>query len=57
MEKIKITQKEIDELYDVQLDLENPTTPNEVAKANHDDANATFEEYTEYYDKKQKDEE
>ncbi len=45
MEKIKITQKEIDELYDIEKTEEVPVEENI--------ANATFEEYTDYFDKKE----
>ncbi len=51
MEKIKITQKEIDELYDITDD-----TPNEQAKnidISNVESNAQFEEFTEYYDENQ----
>jgi len=45
-EKIKITKAEIAELYDI--------TDDEVKEVVQDDGkNATFEEYTEIYDKKQ----
>lgn len=50
-EKIKITRKEIDELYDITQDEE--LTPPIVDEITDDMKNATFEEYTELYDKKQ----
>jgi len=53
VEKIKITRKEIDELYDIEEDTANPVTPEAIAQANRKDMNFTFEEYTEVYDKKE----
>ncbi len=48
-EKIKITQKEINELYEVIKDI--PDAEVEIDNANR--PNATFEEFTEYFDEKQ----
>ncbi len=50
MEKIKITKKEIEELYDIQDDtLEAPSEEPTQAE----EKNFRFEEYTESYDKQQ----
>ncbi len=43
-EKIKITRKEVDDIYDIE-------EPKEEAQPT--EANATFEEFTEYYDEKE----
>ncbi len=56
VEKLKISRKEIEEMYDiVEGEIEDPKTPDEIADANRKDAekNFTFEEYTEHYDKNQ----
>ncbi len=50
MEKIKITKKEIKDLYDV-ID-EDPVSSTE-EHIQGEDKNFTFEEYTESYDKQQ----
>ncbi len=50
MDKIKITQKEIDELYDISQDKQES---DKVVKDDEISPNATFEEVTEIYDKKQ----
>ncbi len=55
-EKIKITQDEFDEMYtwdDVKEDKHDNTDKPEVTETK----NASYEEYTEYYDKKQYEEE
>lgn len=46
--KIKISKKELDEIYDI----EDDTVDKEVKEIEKEDKNATFEEYTEQYDKK-----
>ncbi len=47
-EKIKITKAEIAELYDITDD--EPITPVDIAIEQRDQANATFEEFSESYD-------
>ncbi len=49
-EKISITRKEIEELYDITDDVKESVDKGEQQEK---PANATFEEYTEYYDKNQ----
>ncbi len=53
IDKPKTTIKELNDLYDIE-DTENIP---EKDKTTSSDVNATFEEYTEYYDEKQKEEE
>ncbi len=50
VEKIKITRKEIDELYDIE-DAGLDAVVDKVVKED-DNKNFTFEEYTEYIDNK-----
>jgi len=49
-EKIKITKKELDDIYEIEEDVEKELI---VAKDDQD-KNFTFEEYTEHYDKNNK---
>ncbi len=51
-EKIKITKAEIAELYDITDD--ESITPVDIAIEQRDQANATFEEFTQSYDEKER---
>ncbi len=50
-DKIKITKEELEDIYDIQ---ESPTDkPKDSKQKEESSANATFEEFTEYFDEKE----
>ncbi len=48
VEKVKITKKELDEIYELIPDLEDKKN---IPEEEIDNKNFSFEQYTEYYDK------